>query len=310
MTTTTTSRQSSTNNNNRHQRSFSKVTRQKLTSDDNNDDGQNERNNENDNDDNNDPRSKILSSSSIEDHPIIHNTMDWIQGIVIGLNFCPFAEKPLLQGKMNIVVIRGLDERNIMAQVLAECFTRQTSSGTSLMVCPDLYPNDFTSFLGVYNILQDGILVDNELTDDIQIAPFHPKFVFDGSGPNGVDNYTNRSPYPIFHILREVEVSHAVDALQGDASKVWQRNVDFLQTLEEELDYNRERIEQVMTVSTTTETTTATEAATTGETSTGTSQDEREKGSYYHQPRILDPILEEKVKKNITIIKKEGKTKK
>jgi hypothetical protein len=113
------------------------------------------------------------------------------------------------------------------------------------MICPELFPTNFHAFLEVYNMLQDGVLVDNELTEDIQVAPFHPSFEFEGSGEDGIDNYTNRSPYPIFHILREVEVGYAVDALQGDAGKVWKRNVELLEELDEQL--SQTQLEQVMT---------------------------------------------------------------
>ena len=102
------------------------------------------------------------------------------------------------------------------------------------MICPDLFPSNFLSFLEVYNMLQDGVLVDNDLGGHIQIAPFHPYFEFEGSGDN-IDNLTNRSPFPIFHILREEEVGVAVDALNGDSEKVWKRNVELLEELEEQL---------------------------------------------------------------------------
>ena len=117
------------------------------------------------------------------------------------------------------------------------------------MICPDLYPTNFHTFLQVYNILNEGILKEEydddddddegegeELSTYIQIAPFHPLFEFEGSGPDGVDNYTNRSPYPMFHILREDDVGYAVDVLDGDASQVWKRNVELLEALGDEFD--------------------------------------------------------------------------
>lgn len=186
---------------------------------------------------NNNGRDYILSKNpQPEDRKILEETLDWIQNVVIGLNLCPFAEKPFKSKQMHLEVIHGRDESEILSRVLGECLVKQSKPGTSLMICPDLYPNNFETFLQVYNMLNDGVLVDHELTDDIQIAPFHPKFEFDGSGSDGVDNYTNRSPYPIFHILREDEVGRAVDLLDGDASKVWRRNVELLESLGEELE--------------------------------------------------------------------------
>lgn len=135
------------------------------------------------------------------------------------------------------------------------------------MVCPDLYPDDFGEYLSILNILEEGILVDQDLTGELQIAPFHPLFEFADANDEEMDaedeavkvnddatksiatlqddvpieNFTNRSPYPIFHILREQEVSKAVESLDGDASRVWQRNVDLLQQLEDEFDAERRK---------------------------------------------------------------------
>lgn len=135
---------------------------------------------------------------------------------------------------MNLEVVRGTDQLDILTQVLGECLVRKDRAGTSLMICPDLFPSNFISFLEVYNMLTDGVLEDNDLEEDIQIAPFHPLFEFEGS-EGKIDNLTNRSPYPIFHILRNEEVTVAVEALKGDSRKVWKRNVELLEQLEEEL---------------------------------------------------------------------------
>ena len=190
------------------------------------------------------PRDYIFQRNPPEDYEMLETTMDWVQNVVIGLNLCPFAERPLKRRELKLELIRGHNEEEILAQVLGECLVKQSKPGTSLMICPDLYPEDFESFLGVYNVLNDGVLVNQNLTDDVQIAPFHPFFRFDGSQDEDVDNYTNRSPYPIFHILREDEVGRAVDVMEGDASVVWRRNIELLEELEKKLDYSE--LEQVM----------------------------------------------------------------
>lgn len=174
------------------------------------------------------------------------DTLDWLEGVVIGYNLCPFAEAPMLRSELGIEVVVGTDQTEILAAVLAECLRLRKSDarGTALVVCPDLCPNNFLAFLEVYNILVEGVLPDQELDETIQIAPFHPLFLFGNNdddwegGDNNdeddaIDNYTNRSPHPIFHVLREAEVEKAVDALDGNAEKVWQRNVDLLQAMED-----------------------------------------------------------------------------
>ena len=198
-----------------------------------------------------------------KEEAILENTMNWVENVVIGLNLCPFAERPFAVDKsLHIDIISTDDVEEILSYVLAECYIRQDQQGsTSLLVCPNLYPDDFYSFLEIHNMLTEGILIDQELDDDIQIAPFHPLFEFSESeeesdeadatdGVDGalsnhpapprkeddVENYTNRSPYPIFHVLRQEDVTYAVDALQGDASKVWKRNIRLLHSLHAEFD--------------------------------------------------------------------------
>ena len=183
-----------------------------------------------------DPRAAILDQfTEDQDKEIVETTLDWLQRVVIGLSLCPFADKPFQEGNLSIDVMYGANQVDIMARVLAECVIRQEKAGTSLLVCPHLFPHNFDAFLEVYNMIQEGMLVEHNLNQDLQIAPFHPDFEFEGSGKDGVDNLTNQSPYPIFHILREDEVSAAVDLLDGDASKVWRRNVQLFETLDEEM---------------------------------------------------------------------------
>jgi hypothetical protein len=266
-------------------------------------------------DDDNVHRRRILqATSSPEDYPIVAETLDWLQHVVMGLNLCPFAKPSFVLDQIRIHVLHGDNPTDILAGVLGECWklkflsttgrskeptARPTASGggTTLVVCPDLFPNDFYQYLELYNILQEGVLVDQNLTGVLQVAPFHPLFEFavsdvadpemenimddpdsddesatpsatavsnrpyddnnnnDDDDDEGmdlvttgtasasevdIDNYTNRSPYPMFHILREEEVSKAVDALDGDASKVWKRNMDLLQALQEEFSEQRD----------------------------------------------------------------------
>jgi hypothetical protein len=163
---------------------------------------------------------------------IERQTMMWVRRVVVGLNLCPFAKKPMLENKLSIHVVVDMDR--LLPTCLAEMARLSETSGTSLIVCPDCYPDDFEAYLQVLHEIEDLIVSEN-LTGKVQVAPFHPLFQFEGSMPSDADNYTNRSPFPTFHIIREVEVTAAVDMLDGDASIVWSRNVDLLQTLQSEL---------------------------------------------------------------------------
>jgi uncharacterized protein len=162
-------------------------------------------------------------------------TRQWLQNIVIGLNLCPFAEKPLREYQLDIQIVQSSDAATILQHVTQELERRIDTPGTTLMVCPQCYPEDFYAFLDVAHAIDDAIRDHVEWEGHVQVAPFHPHFQFEGSDVHAVDNWTNRSPYPIFHVLREVEVERAVDKLDGDAGKVWKRNVNLLVAMEEAL---------------------------------------------------------------------------
>jgi uncharacterized protein len=158
-------------------------------------------------------------------------TRDWLDRIVIGWNLCPFADRPNREKNLELYLVRGQREEDILNLLLNVCQYQHLNPGTSLIIAPDYHPDSFVDFLSLCTTMEEDILPQYpDLQESIQIAPFHPLFEFADS--NGVDVWTNRSPYPIFHILREEDVSKAVEKLQGDASKVWGRNIKLLRDLE------------------------------------------------------------------------------
>ena len=136
-------------------------------------------------------------------------------------------------GKLTIEIVRGDDEETIISAVMMAAAARSNQPGTTVVVAPECSPNDFVEYLNYVTTIEEDLLPTNKLDGIVQVAPFHPLFEFADS--DGVDTLTNKSPFPIFHILREEEVSRAVQKLDGDASKVWQRNVDLLEYLEDKL---------------------------------------------------------------------------
>ena len=185
------------------------------------------------------------------DSVVRSQTLDWIKEVVIGLNLCPFAALPLASNKLSIETIRGHDAESIAAAVLLELILRVDTPGTTIVVAPECSPDDFETYLEVLDFIED-IMEEHQLGGKVQVAPFHPLFEFGGRSDdvggdddaNGIDNYTNRSPFPMFHVLREEEVGAAVDKLDGDASVVFDRNIRLMNMLYDKL--GREGVEKVM----------------------------------------------------------------
>uniref|UniRef100_A0A7S3PVT2 DUF1415 domain-containing protein n=1 Tax=Chaetoceros debilis TaxID=122233 RepID=A0A7S3PVT2_9STRA len=187
-----------------------------------------------------------LSNSCVNIHEcedeIIRRTNKWVKNVIVGLNFCPFAERALTKNELQTIVVRGDNEEEIISSVLLESLLRKDQVGTTLVVTPDLHSTDFIDFWNVVDFAE-STLRRQDLDGIIQIAPFHPLFEFAGE-EDDVGNLTNRSPYPIFHILREDEVERAVEKLKGDSSKVWKRNISLLESMEEH--YGRSSTESIM----------------------------------------------------------------
>lgn len=176
-----------------------------------------------------------------DDNIVREKTLQWLNDVVIGMNLCPFADVPMRKNQIQVNIYRGMDMESLLQYMSKELVRRVHAPGTTLIVCPELYPDDFDSYLNVLNLIQQD---SAPWEGHVQIAPFHPQFQFQGSDYESADNWTNRSPYPVFHILREDEVTTAVDKIGGDAALVWKRNVELLELLESELGV--EAFQQVM----------------------------------------------------------------
>lgn len=137
----------------------------------------------------------------------------WLQEIVIGLNLCPFARKPFESNLVRIVCEEKATEDDILEIVLKELLylenTTSADTETTLIVLPNAYPdfNDFNSLLFVLN----EVLEMEGFVGMFQIASFHPEYQFADTQKQDYENYTNRSPYPILHLLREESLSIAID---------------------------------------------------------------------------------------------------
>ncbi len=159
------------------------------------------------------------------------NVISWLKTIVIGLNFCPFARKPFESNLVRIVCNEASKEDEILELVLSELITLEESKAseieTTLIVLPKAYPNfhDFNSLLYVLN----NVIELEGFEGVFQIASFHPEFQFSDTEVSDVENYTNRAPYPILHLLREDSLSKVLD-LHPDPDGIPYKNIERLKS--------------------------------------------------------------------------------
>ena len=167
------------------------------------------------------------------DTTILADTRRWIERAVIGLNLCPFARSVYVKNQVRIVVSRArhldglLDELDRELDLLAN--TPADEIDTTLLVHPTLFPDFevFNDFMGVV----DDVVAEHGLEGVIQVANFHPAFLFEGEAEDDPSHFTNRAPYPTLHLLREDSVERAVSTEAGDAEQIVERNIRTLREL-------------------------------------------------------------------------------
>ena len=166
----------------------------------------------------------------MNDDKIIAAARHWVETVVVGMNLCPFAKRELVKARVRFVTTDASNEEELLMALQAELVLMNTDSAieTTLLihanVLQDFY--DFNDFLD----LADGLLVQMKLEGIYQIASFHPDYQFGGTAPEDAENYTNRSPYPVLHLLREESLERAI-ADYPDVDDIPERNIALMNEL-------------------------------------------------------------------------------
>ncbi len=164
------------------------------------------------------------------------DTLRWIDRFVVGLELCPFAKRSIDAGRLRIEVSDATEPARLVESLEVELGILAASGGSesshslesTLLVHPNVLKDfrDFNDFLDV----ADATLVRQSLEGKIQIASFHPDYQFEATEPDDLGNYTNRSPFPMLHLIREEAVSRAI-AEYPDPEGIPTRNVALLESL-------------------------------------------------------------------------------
>lgn len=166
------------------------------------------------------------------DDPIIVATQAWIEKAVIGLNLCPFAKAVYIKRQIRYVVSAAKEVDALVTALESELLALQAADPSKIDTTLLIIPHALSDFLDYNDFLTvaDNLLEDLELDGEIQIASFHPDYQFAGTDVNDIENYTNRSPYPILHLLREASIERAVDAFP-EAEMIFEKNMETLRKL-------------------------------------------------------------------------------
>jgi hypothetical protein len=163
---------------------------------------------------------------------IVAATVNWLEKIVIGLNLCPFAKAIHVKNQIRFVVSQACQSRELLVELKAELQLLVNSDREQIESTLLIHPGVLNEFID-YNqflVLCDLAIEELELEGILQIASFHPQYQFANTEPDDVTNYTNRSPYPTLHLLREDSVRRAIETFP-DVGKIYERNIATLNLL-------------------------------------------------------------------------------
>ena len=173
-----------------------------------------------------------MQPDSLTDGSIIAATTAWLERAVIGLNLCPFANAVHVKQQIRYVVCRAEKPDALLATLIRElqylADTDPAATDTTLLIHPFVFADflEYNDFLDV----ADAAIAELGFEGELQIASFHPHYQFADTDADDITNYTNRSPYPTLHLLREASVTRAVVAFP-DAGDIFGKNIQILREL-------------------------------------------------------------------------------
>jgi hypothetical protein len=142
---------------------------------------------------------------------VVEATRKWITDVVIGLNFCPFAAREMKLGTVHFSICGGVSLSDALAAFSEEAMRLNITPEieTTLLI----FPEGFVDFEDYLDLVTDAEtwLKKNKYNGVYQVASFHPEYLFSGSTERDAANYTNRSPYPMLHLLREESLTKVLE---------------------------------------------------------------------------------------------------
>ncbi len=161
---------------------------------------------------------------------VIRHTKHWLSSVVIAHNLCPFAKREFDLGRIHYEVIEAEALEVQLEELIIQCAKLDINKDieTSLLIFPNGL-SDFDNYLDLLDVAT-SLMKAQDYEGTYQLASFHPDYRFEGVPANDASHYTNRSPYPMLHILREASVE-AVLKTYANPEDIPKRNIELTQKL-------------------------------------------------------------------------------
>ena len=163
---------------------------------------------------------------------VVAATRHWLERAVIGLRLCPFAAMPFAREQIRYRVSEQTTPEGLAEELARELEHLHAADPQVCETTLLVHPYVLTDFLDYNQFLDeaDAVIAALQFDGELQVASFHPDYRFAGTEPSDVQNYSNRSPYPMLHLLREASVTRAV-ATYRDIDDIAERNIATLREL-------------------------------------------------------------------------------
>ena len=168
--------------------------------------------------------------NTMSNENIIQATQKWVETIVVGMNLCPFAKREIVKDRVRYTISESTLQEQLLMDLKTELELLNANANieTILLIHPNIL-NDFYDYNDFLS-LADALLIDMELDGIYQLASFHPNYQFGGTEFDDAENYTNRSPYQMLHLIREASLEKAV-ANYPNSENIPERNINLMNKL-------------------------------------------------------------------------------
>ncbi|CAH1530604.1 DUF1415 domain-containing protein [Vibrio harveyi] len=181
------------------------------------------------------PTRSTQESPNTDINAITEQVDQWLNDVVIGLNLCPFAAKPQRNKQIKIFVSEASQEEGLLEDILLQLIELSNTEPEKLETTLVVVPNMLQDFWD-YNFFIDwveGLIKQQDWEGIFQVATFHPDYCFGGAEPEDDENLTNRSPYPVFHLIREESMEKVLKHYPAPES-IPDTNIERVSALSEE----------------------------------------------------------------------------
>ena len=170
--------------------------------------------------------------SSASEDDVVAATRYWLEKAVIGLNLCPFAKSVYIKEQVRFVVSLAETEEALQQELANELLLLHEADPEKVDTVLLIHPKVLNTFLEFNDFLEvaDMIVETLGMEGEIQVASFHPQYQFANTAEDDMSNFTNRSPYPTLHLLREASIDRAVNVFP-EASAIFEKNIGTMQRL-------------------------------------------------------------------------------